>query len=291
MPNPAVALALPSALSLIRHRTLWTLLLALSLLWGVAVFWGLTLLLSVGVVLAPSGHAHLYAHGHPFVDARIFWGVPNAMDVLSNLPLGLAGLMGLLMLRGKQMSPPTRHAMAVFFGGLICACLGSSGYHWAPNASGLMLDRLGMAVTFAGALALALAERVGPTAAKLALPVMLASAALSAALAYTLGNVLPWGVVQFGGMALIAWAAWQPRLDDALGVSFTVLIGLYAVAKLCELNDAALFHLSGEWISGHTLKHLVAALAAWPVIATLLRQNAQALCLPASHARSLQITD
>ena len=291
MPNPAVALALPSALSLIRHRTLWTLLLALSLLWGVAVFWGLTLLLSVGVVLAPSGHAHLYAHGHPFVDARIFWGVPNAMDVLSNLPLGLAGLMGLLMLRGKQMSPPTRHAMAVFFGGLICACLGSSGYHWAPNASGLMLDRLGMAVTFAGALGLALAERVGPTAAKLALPVMLASAALSAALAYTLGNVLPWGVVQFGGMALIAWAAWQPRLDDALGVSFTVLIGLYAVAKLCELNDAALFHLSGEWISGHTLKHLVAALAAWPVIATLLRQNAQALCLPASHARSLQITD
>ena len=291
MPNPAVALALPSALSLIRHRTLWTLLLALSLLWGVAVFWGLTLLLSVGVVLAPSGHAHLYAHGHPFVDARIFWGVPNAMDVLSNLPLGLAGLMGLLMLRGKQMSPPTRHAMAVFFGGLICACLGSSGYHWAPNASGLMLDRLGMAVTFAGALGLALAERVGPTAAKLALPVMLASAALSAALAYTLGNVLPWGVVQFGGMALIAWAAWQPRLDDALGVSFTVLIGLYAVAKLCELNDAALFHLSGEWISGHTLKHLVAALSAWPVIATLLRQNAQALCLPASHARSLQITD
>ena len=274
MPNPAVALALPSALSLIRHRTLWTLLLALSLLWGVAVFWGLTLLLSVGVVLAPSGHAHLYAHGHPFVDARIFWGVPNAMDVLSNLPLGLAGLMGLLMLRGKQMSPPTRHAMAVFFGGLICACLGSSGYHWAPNASGLMLDRLGMAVTFAGALALALAERVGPTAAKLALPVMLASAALSAALAYTLGNVLPWGVVQFGGMALVAWAAWQPRLDDALGVSFTVLIGLYAVAKLCELNDEALFHLSGEWISGHTLKHLVAALSAWPVIATLLRQNA-----------------
>ena len=90
----------------------------------------------------------------------------------------------------------------------------------------------------------------------------------------------PWGVVQFGGMALIAWAAWQPRLDDALGVSFTVWIGLYAVAKGCELNDGPLFHLSGEWISGHTLKHLAAALAAWPVMATLIRQNAQALCLP-----------
>ena len=50
-----------------------------------------------------------------------------------------------------------------------------------------------------------------------------------------------WGVVQFGGMALIAWAAWQPRLDDALGVSFTVWIGLYAVAKGCELNDGPSF--------------------------------------------------
>ena len=89
-----------------------------------------------------------------------------------------------------------------------------------------------------------------------------------------------WGVVQFGGMALIAWAAWQPRLDDALGVSFTVWIGLYAVAKGCELNDGPLFHLSGEWISGHTLKHLAAALAAWPVIVTLMRQNAQAPCPP-----------
>ena len=284
MPKPAAALALPSALNLAPHRTLGTFLIALSLLWGVAVVWGPALLLSLGVVLAPSGHAHLYAHGHPFVDARVFWGVPNAMDVLSNLPLGLAGLMGLLMLRGKRMLPATRHAMAVFFGGLVCAGLGSSWYHWAPDTSGLMLDRLGMAVTFAGALALALAERVGPTAAKVALPAMLASAALSAALAFTQSNVLPWGVVQLGGMALIAWAAWQPRLDTAVGVSFTALIGLYAVAKLCELNDEVIFHLSGEWVSGHTLKHLAAALAAWPVIVTLLRQNAQAPCPPLHHA-------
>ena len=95
-----------------------------------AVFWGPALLLSVGVVLLPSGHARLYDHGHPFVDARVFWGVPDAMDVLSNVPLGLAGLIGLLMLRGKRMSPPTRHAMAVFFGGLVCACFGSAVYHF-----------------------------------------------------------------------------------------------------------------------------------------------------------------
>ncbi len=287
MPTLATPLALPAALRPARHRTLTTLLIALSLLWAVAVLWGPALLLSLGVVLPPSGHSHVYAHGHSFVDARVLWGMPNAMDVLSNVPLGLAGLMGLMVLRGKRLSPPTCHAMVLFFAGLVCACLGSARYHWAPDASGLMLDRLGMAVTFAGAVAMALGERVGPRTARLALPAILVGAAVSAVLASTQNNVMPWAVVQFGGMALITWAAWQPRLSDALGVPLGVLIGLYAVAKLCELNDATIFHLSGEWVSGHTLKHIVAALAAWPVMATLIRQNAQAPCLPTSHAHPL----
>lgn len=263
-----------------RHRTLRVIFATWSLFWLAAVLLGPALLLSAGIELHPSGHAHLYAHGHPFVDARALWGVPNALDVLSNVPLGLAGILGLLALRGHPLPKPTRHAVAVFFWGLVGAGIGSTWYHWAPDAAGLMLDRLGMAVTFAGAVALALSERVGHHAARIALPVMLACAAASAVLAFTPGNVLPWGVVQFGGMALIAWAALQTPLNNALGVSLGALIGLYALAKLCELNDETLFHLSGDWVSGHTLKHLVAALAACPVMATLMRQNAQTPCVP-----------
>jgi hypothetical protein len=45
------------------------------------------------------GHSHVYAHGHPFVDARAWQGVPNAMDVLTNLPLALAGGWGLWRLQ------------------------------------------------------------------------------------------------------------------------------------------------------------------------------------------------
>lgn len=263
-----------------RARTLRALFATLALFWLAAVLVGPALLLSVGIELHPSGHAHLYAHGHPFVDARVLWGVPNALDVLSNVPLGLAGILGLLALRGRPLPKPTSHAMAVFFWGFVGASIGSAWYHWAPDAAGLMLDRLGMAVTFAGAVALALSERVDHYAARIALPVMLACAAASAVLAFTPGNVLPWGVVQFGGMALIAWAALQTPLNNALGVSLGALIGLYALAKLCELNDETLFHLSGDWVSGHTLKHLVAALAACPVMATLMRQNAQTPCVP-----------
>ena len=173
---------------------------------------------------------------------------------------------------------------AVFFGGLVLTSFCSGWYHWLPANAGLALDRLGMAVAFAGLLGLAAADRISARAGVAVGALVLVLGPLSVAVSAMTGNVLPWGVVQFGGMALIAWAAWQPRLDTAVGVSFTALIGLYAVAKLCELNDEVIFHLSGEWVSGHTLKHLAAALAAWPVIVTLLRQNAQAPCPPLHHA-------
>lgn len=263
------------------HRAWGLILLTLMLAWALTLFWGPALMTRLGIELNAHGHMSLYAHGHPFVDARTLWGVPNAMDVLSNTPLMLAGLMGLFTLWGKRVPPATRHAMAVFFAGLLLAGAGSAWYHWAPDAWGLVIDRLGMAATFAGAIALALAERVSPRAARLSLITVLVAAIVSATLPYTHGNVMPWAVVQFGGMALIVWAAAQARLAGDVGVNLGVLIGIYALAKLCEINDATLFHLSGEWVSGHSLKHSVAALAAWPVMAALMRQNAQSSRLAA----------
>jgi hypothetical protein len=44
---------------------------------------------------------------------------------------------------------------------------------------------------------------------------------------------------------------------------------VYAAAKVFELNDHEIYHWTGQLVSGHTLKHLVAALAAWPVIAAI----------------------
>lgn len=66
----------------------------LVVLWLLAVLGGPALMASLGLSLNPHGHSHLYAHGHPFVDARAWRGVPNALDVLSNLPLAVAGLWG-----------------------------------------------------------------------------------------------------------------------------------------------------------------------------------------------------
>lgn len=257
----------------------------LLLLWLVAFAAGPTLFDVLGLTLNPHGHTELHAHGHPFIDARTLLGVPNALDVLTNAPFVIAGLWGLLILRNHRVPRAMQQAACAFFIGLLFTGFGSTWYHWAPDATGLVWDRLGMAVSFAGALALAVAERVGPVPARQALRVMLPIAVLSAILPATHGNVLPWAVVQFGGMVLFVWLALQRPAVGAIGIRLGALIGLYALAKALELGDATVFHATAETISGHSLKHLAAACAAWPVVAALrptrkpkahqhLRQNA-----------------
>jgi hypothetical protein len=245
-------------------------------LWMVAAIFGPVLMTHLGIVLSPHGHDHLYAHGHPFVDARVWLGIPNAFDVLSNAPLGLAGLWGLATLKWSTPSglrASTHLVLRVFFWGLLCTAAGSAIYHWAPDAPGLVLDRLGMAVTFAGALGLSMAERVGARIARHAMLAVWVLGGLSAVMPLAHGNVLPWAVVQFGGLAFLVWAALRQPLPFAIGVSLGGVLALYALAKLFELGDASVFEATGGWVSGHTLKHVTAALAAWPVIRAM-RQNA-----------------
>jgi hypothetical protein len=226
---------------------------------------------AMGWSLNAHGHSHVYDHGHPFVDARPWLGLPNAMDVLTNLPLALTGGWGLWRLQSHTLTPTARAVMGVFFSGLLLSGLGSAWYHWAPDAAGLAWDRLGMAVAFAGAIGLTMHER-GLPGVREALWVLLGAAAVSAVLPWLAGQVLPWVMVQFGGMLFIVALAWRRPASHALGVSLLALIAWYALAKCLELNDEAVFHATGHWVSGHSLKHLAAALAAWPVCRALARQ-------------------
>jgi hypothetical protein len=217
-----------------------------------------------------SGHSHVHAHGHAFVDARSFFGIPNGLDVLSNLPFLIGGVWGLIALqRAKDIAAPLQTAARVFFIGLILTCFGSSFYHWAPSDFGLMVDRLGMAVAFAGVISLAAGSRLGATVSARATPVLLTLAPLAAIAAFTLHNILPWAIVQFGGMALIMWLACLPRANTKLSIHLGALIALYALAKLFEAQDTQVFELTQGIISGHSLKHIAASLAAVPVIAAL----------------------
>lgn len=211
-------------------------------------------------------------HYHEFADQRVLGGLPFAMDVLSNIPFALAGTAGmvaLLRLPPRALGNVQRAMAWLFFAGLVLTAGASSWYHWHPDEAGLAIDRCGMAVAFAGLLGLAAAGRVSDRAgAALGLAVQVL-APLAAQVAAQSGNVLPWAALQFGGIALIVWFATRAVRPGTLGFSCGLVILAYAVAKLLEVNDQRVYEFTGQLVSGHTLKHVVASLAALPVIAAL----------------------
>ena len=236
----------------------------LALLLGAAALLALALF---GPVLPAS------AHQHAFADQRALWGIPCAVDVLSNLPFAIAGVWGLWALRRLApgaLDPTSRALAALFFAGLLCTAVGSGVYHWKPQDAGLLWDRLGMVLPFAGLLGLA-ASRVSERAGwAMAGAVLLAGPLAVLWWAHT-GNLMPWAVVQLGGMLVVLALACLPRRDGALAVHLGAVIGLYAVAKLFEAADHAVFDATHQWVSGHSIKHVFAAGAAWPVLRTCLR--------------------
>ena len=236
------------------------------------------LLLAVAIFAPPVAQP---VHQHAFADPRGWGQIPCALNVLSNLPFALWGAAGLGLLAWQRaMAPPqtlislAQSRLAVlFFAGLLLTAAASGIYHWRPNDAGLVIDRLGMVVAFAGLLGLAAADRASPRAGVWLAAAVLLLGPLSVWTWSVTGNVLPWVVVQFGGMLLVLALACLNPLPDALAVRWGVVIMIYAAAKLFEMADEAVYAATSQLISGHSLKHVVASFAAWPVVAALANHH------------------
>ena len=211
-------------------------------------------------------------HQHAFADQRAWAGIPCALDVLSNLPFAIAGAWGLAWLRRAVLDSTSRALAALFFAGLLCTAAGSAVYHWQPQDAGLVWDRLGMVLPFAGLLGLAASSRVSARAGWAAAGAVLAAGPLTVGAWAWGGNLLPWAVVQLGGMLVVLALACLPRRAGALAPHLGAVIALYGAAKLFEAADHAVFEATQQWLSGHSIKHVLAAAAAWPVLAAC-RQN------------------
>lgn len=229
------------------------------------------LALLVAAIFGPS--VAQSAHHHDFADLRVWGSVPFAMDVLSNLPFAVWGAIGLagVVALSRQAKPLAAQLAlaALFFAGLLLTAAASAWYHWLPNDSGLALDRLGMTVAFAGLLGLAAAGRISLRAGWGLAAAVLVLGPLSIGVWAATANVLPWALLQFGGMAMVVWFACTKALPGALPVRWGMVIAIYALAKLLEVADHQIYDLTSHLVSGHSLKHVVASFAAWPVLAAL----------------------
>ncbi len=212
--------------------------------------------------------------GHHFADQQMWMGIPNTADVLSNLPFAIFGICGLwLQAQADKTSAQWMHGRAwvlsLFFVGLICTAIGSSLYHLAPSNKTLVWDRAGMAFAFAGLLGIAASERISARSGLWLAWASLSLGLVSLAVWVRTDDVLPWSIFQFGGMALVLALALIKPASHSLGISLVWVIVLYGAAKVFESADQAIFDATWHTFSGHTLKHLVASLAALPVIGAL----------------------
>ncbi len=195
---------------------------------------------------------------HLFADQRTVLGIPNFWNVVSNIPFIVVGAVGLAQFRDDA-------ATIVLFLGFFLTGIGSSYYHWDPNDGTLFWDRLPMTISFAAIFALVVKERVGARAGAMLLWPMLAIG---------VSSLLLW--VWTDDLRLYFWAQFFPGV--ALLVLFLlcpakytharywiVAAALYALAKLFEFSDAAIYSF-GHVVSGHTLKHLAAAAACFVVL-------------------------
>ncbi len=205
---------------------------------------------------------------HAFADRRVLFGIANFFDVASNLPLLVIGAWGTatVIRHGDRVCVPSLHsAYIVFFIGVSLSAIGSAYYHAAPDNESLVWDRLPMTIAFAGFFVVIIGEYVSARVARIALLPFLIAGVLSVVYwAVTessgSGDLRPYAVIQFLPMLVIPAILVSHRSKFDSSAFVWLMIGAYFLAKVFEQFDAGIYEL-GNWVSGHTLKHLAASLA------------------------------
>ena len=246
----------------------------------IRIMLGLTLICSFILFLLPA--IPQPPEYHQFADSRMFLGIPNFLDVLSNLLFLAAGLYGLKLLFDpregieKALFDSTQEiaSYALFFAGSLLTCFGSIYYHLAPDNASLAWDRLPMTLMFASFLSIVISERINQKAGLMLLPVLIALGIFSVYHWYQseligAGDLRLYLLVQFFPAVLILQMIFFFRPRYSRSNRFGWVLILYALSKVSELFDREIFELQ-QIISGHSIKHLLAALAVF-VLAEMLR--------------------
>jgi hypothetical protein len=243
---------------------------------------GLALVAAAGALLAPPiPQDPAY---HRLADARTWAGIPNALNVLSNVGFVLVGALGLRFVVAAGASPGRtfqdpreRWPYAVFFAGLLLTGFGSAYYHWAPGNPRLAWDRLPLAITVMGLLDATIADRLGVRPALRVLGPLVVLAAVSVGYWHVTeqrgaGDLRLYALVQFYPIVAVPLLLWLLPPRYSRGGDLLLAAGTYALAKVPELLDGWFFSITRS-VSGHTLKHLLAALAGYWVLSMLEKRR------------------
>jgi hypothetical protein len=178
--------------------------------------------------------------------------------------------------RRSRLDWQDRWTFGVMFAGVLLTAFGSGYYHLAPDNATLFWDRLPMTVAFMGLFAGMIAERISRKAGAWVLgPLVLFGMATVVYWRWTEGRGVGdlrfyAGLVQiFPQIALVYLVlAFGPRYLPRW--SMFIALGWYVLAKGLEGFDAQIYAVGGI-VSGHTLKHLAAAMGTYWILRAIMR--------------------
>lgn len=218
---------------------------------------------AIAVIIAVGNKAPLTRgpEFHHYADQRTWLGIPHAGDVLSNLAFIVAAAWVALRMRAPKV--PAGFASAACAGVALIG-IGSALYHVAPADTTLAFDWAPIAITLSLIVATLIADRIGARAGAIA--AMFGSVCAASAVIYWWttggtagGDMAPYVAAQLLGVALPLLVA-VSRPGQIATVELLLAIAGFAAARMFAAHDAELLSMVG--ISGHSLKHMAAAVAA-----------------------------
>ncbi len=219
---------------------------------------------------------------HVFAGDGPCLGIPNAHNVLSNIPFAVVGAFGIAAMRRRAGRDPRGRGdagYAVFMAGVFLTGFGSAFYHLAPDNDSLLFDRLPIVVAVTGFVAALIAERTGWPADPRRLVAALVAAGVVASFWWWVseklgrGDLRPYVVAQGGPLLLL------PFLLSLFPAAHTgtsrigLALGGYVLAKIVEILDRPIHAATAGIMSGHVLKHYLAAAACLVLVHWYLRRG------------------
>ena len=205
---------------------------------------------------------------HLFADVRKFFFVPNFWNVFSNVPFLAIGTYGMVYIISKKkfaLELSLQLNYFIFFSGIFLTGIGSAYYHYAPNNSTLVWDRLPMTISFMSFFSIIIGEFITHKKSRLLLFSLLALG-ITSVYYWNIteseghGDLRLYIMVQFLPMFLIPviLLLFKPKHYKTKYIWFVLLA--YILAKVTETFDHEIYHTL-KFISGHSIKHFFASLA------------------------------
>jgi hypothetical protein len=221
---------------------------------------------------------------HNFADARHLLGIDNFFNVISNIGFMLAGLWGIYLIFTYRrnttfVNASERWPYLVFFVGAVLIAFGSSYYHLNPNNSTILWDRLPMCIDTMAFFLFVFTERVNIRLG-LFLTIPLLIIGMLAPIWWELSEMAghgdmrlySWGQIYPITATIIILLFFSPRYTK--GYYILGSIAWYAGAKFFEHFDVQVYNLTHHIVSGHVIKHLMAAFGMFVIARYLMCRKA-----------------